>query len=105
MYEIKAQSFHAGDIVAFGQSDGADIEWRILAVDGKEALITSADPRNILSRGYVLVTDDRGKVMKTAGRAYVGERIGVRFSDGALRATVSDVWREDADGAQSAATA
>jgi len=41
MYEIKAQSFHAGDIVAFGQSDGADIKWRILAVDGKEALITA----------------------------------------------------------------
>lgn len=63
----------------------------------KEALITSADPRNILSRGYVLVTDDRGKVLKTAGRVRVGDRIGVRFSDGALRAQVSEVWREDGD--------
>ncbi len=61
----------------------------------KEARIASADPRAILSRGYVLVTDDRNRILKTVERVGVGSRIGVRFSDGALRAHVSEVWRED----------
>ena len=63
----------------------------------KEARIASADPRTILSRGYVLVTDDRNRLLKTVERVSVGSRIGVRFSDGALRASVSDVYREDRD--------
>ena len=57
----------------------------------KEALIKASDPRNILSMGYALVTGRDGKVLKSAAPVAVGDRIGVRFADGAVRATVEDV--------------
>ena len=57
----------------------------------KETVIASADPRTILSRGYVLVTDGKGRVLKSARKVAPGERIGVRFSDGSLQADVREV--------------
>lgn len=57
----------------------------------KETVIASADPRTILSRGYVLVTDKKGRVVKSARKVAPGERIGVRFSDGSLQADVREV--------------
>ena len=57
----------------------------------KEALIAKSDPRSILRLGYVLVTGEDGKVLKTVARVRAGDRIGVRFADGALTATVDDV--------------
>ena len=60
-----------------------------------ESRIAGADPREILSRGYVLVTGADNRVLKSAGRVHVGERIGVRFSDGHLRATVNEVATEE----------
>lgn len=67
------------------------------AVALREALISAADPRAILSRGYVLVTGRDNKVLKTASRVGVGDRIGVRFADGSLTARVEDVSRTDND--------
>ena len=63
----------------------------------QEALIAASDPRKILSMGYVLVTGDDNKVLKTAEGVRLGERIGVRFSDGTLRATVTEVRSEHQD--------
>ena len=57
----------------------------------KETVIASVDPRTILSRGYVLVTDGKGRVLKSARKVAPGERIGVRFSDGFLQADVREV--------------
>ncbi len=67
------------------------------AVALREALISAADPRAILSRGYVLVTGRDNKVLKTASRVGVGDRIGVRFADGSLTARVEDVSQKDND--------
>ena len=67
------------------------------AVALREALISAADPRAILSRGYVLVTGRDNKVLKTASRVGVGDRIGVRFADGSLTARVEDVSQTDND--------
>lgn len=53
-------------------------------VDVLEASILGADPRRILSRGYALVTDDRGVVLKTAKGKKPGDGIRVVFSDGSL---------------------
>jgi exonuclease VII large subunit len=60
-------------------------------MDLKEAVIQASDPRKILSLGYALVTGKDGKVLKSAAPVGTGDRIGVRFSDGALSATVNDV--------------
>ena len=60
-----------------------------------EARIAGADPREILSRGYVLVTGKDNRLLKSTSRVSVGDRIGVRFSDGHLRATVNEVARDE----------
>ena len=63
----------------------------------KEAVINSSDPRKILSLGYVLVTGGDNKVLKTVDKVHVGDRIGVRFSDGSLTARVDEVYTEQVD--------
>lgn len=57
----------------------------------REARIKATDPRNILSLGYGLVTGKDRKVLKSVGQVQVGDRIGVRFQDGALSAQVEEV--------------
>ena len=60
----------------------------------KEALIGASDPRKILGLGYVLVTGKDNKVLKTVDRVAVGDRIGVRFSDGSLTAKVDEIYSD-----------
>ena len=76
---------------------GARLSQEVSALALKEALIKSSDPRNILSLGYVLVTGRDNKVLKTVERVHVGDRIGVRFSDGSLTAKVDEVYTEHID--------
>jgi exodeoxyribonuclease VII large subunit len=63
----------------------------------KEALIGASDPRKILGLGYVLVTGKDNKVLKTVDRVSVGDRIGVRFSDGSLTAKVDEIYSDRID--------
>ena len=58
------------------------------AVDMLESRIRSANPRNILSRGYTLVTDDAGVVLKSSKSVRKGEVIRVMFEDGTVEAVV-----------------
>ena len=53
--------------------------------------ITSADPRNILKRGYVLVSDERGVVVKSAGAFKRGDRMKLLFADGQVDADIIKV--------------
>jgi Exonuclease VII, large subunit len=76
---------------------GARISQEFSALALKEALIKASDPRNILGLGYVLVTGRDNKVLKSVDRVQVGDRIGVRFSDGALTAKVDEVYSERID--------
>jgi len=65
---------------------------KIAAMESRVALMESrikaADPRIILTRGYTLVTDAEGRVLKQAKGVNTGDRIGVMFSDGKFNATV-----------------
>ena len=70
---------------------GARIDRARAALDLKEALIKASDPRKILSMGYALVTGGDGKVLKSAAPVAAGDRIGIRFADGTIRATVDSV--------------
>ena len=72
---------------------GARIDRARAALDLKEALIKASDPRKILSMGYALVTGGDGKVLKNVAPVAAGDRIGVRFADGTIRATVDSVKR------------
>ncbi len=58
------------------------------AVDMIAARIRSADPRAVLSRGYALVADARGVVLKSSSGLGSGDRITVLFEDGKINATV-----------------
>ena len=54
-----------------------------------EARIGASDPRNILSRGYALVTDSAGRIVKSAAPVSVGDALQIRYSDGKLNCTVN----------------
>lgn len=53
-----------------------------------ESRIHSADPRNVLSRGYSLVTDAAGVVVKSAEGLRPGDRIRILFKDNSIDAVV-----------------
>jgi len=70
---------------------GARIDRALAALALQEALIKASDPRKILSLGYALVTGRDGKVLKSAAPVASGDRIGVRFADGTIRAKVEGI--------------
>ncbi|MCF0174823.1 MAG: exodeoxyribonuclease VII large subunit [Bacteroidales bacterium] len=53
-----------------------------------ESRIHSADPRNILSRGYILATDAKGKIVRKAGEVHKGDKLNILFSDGKITTKV-----------------
>lgn len=69
-------------------------------VEVLESRIAGADPRRILSRGYALVVDDGGVVMKNAAGHSAGDNVKVMFADGTLdcRVTGIQLKQEDNDG-------
>ena len=69
-------------------------------VDVLESRIAGADPRRFLSRGYALVVDDGGVVMKNAAGHSAGDNVKVMFADGTLdcRVTGIQLKQEDNDG-------
>lgn len=60
-----------------------------------ETRIRSADPRNILRRGYVLVLDNDGKVARSAVGMKPGDRISLMYHDGTLGCDVRTVSVQD----------
>lgn len=57
-------------------------------LDLLDSRVRSADPRSVLSRGYVLVSDSRGVLLKSAGKVAVGDKIEITFGDGSIVASV-----------------
>lgn len=53
-----------------------------------QSRIKSADPRAVLSRGYALVTDEKGVVLKSSRCVQKGDRIRILFEDGRIEATI-----------------
>ena len=53
--------------------------------------IEAADPRKILDRGYALVVDAEGVIMKGVTGRRAGDRVSVMFTDGTLHAEVVSV--------------
>ena len=54
------------------------------------ARITAADPRSVLSRGYTLVTDSNGVVLKSAAGLDVDDKVKIFFSDGKVSAAITE---------------
>lgn len=57
-------------------------------LDNLEQRIKAADPRQILSKGYTLITNEKGVVIKSAKDAKIGEKITILFEDGKVTAEV-----------------
>lgn len=55
------------------------------------AALDAMSPLKVLSRGYAVVTDSSGRILTSAGQAASGDRLRIRFSDGALEARVTSV--------------
>lgn len=53
-----------------------------------ETRIKAADPRNVLSRGYTLLTNSAGVVLKSAESVSKGDEITIYLSDGQIKAKV-----------------
>jgi exodeoxyribonuclease VII large subunit len=50
--------------------------------------LETLSPLAILQRGYALVFDESGKLVKDAGKVKAGEEISARLARGEIRATV-----------------
>ena len=55
------------------------------------AKLDAMSPLKVLSRGYSMTTDGEGILLKSVSAVSVGDRIAVRFSDGAALAEVQEV--------------
>ena len=54
-----------------------------------EARLRAADPLGALDRGFVLAFDGRGRILRRAGDAAVGQGIALQFRDGRVEAEVT----------------
>ncbi len=59
------------------------------------AHLTQLSPLKILDRGYAIVTDAGGRVVKDAGQAPAGSEVGVRLARGRIAAKVLDSRRAE----------
>ena len=59
------------------------------AVQRLETRIAAADPRRLLERGYTLITDSKGVLLKRAADVQTGAEISVLYPDGTLKCTVN----------------
>lgn len=53
--------------------------------------LEALNPLSIISRGYSVVTDTSGRVVKTVSHIFEGDRLNIRFSDGEVQADVKKV--------------
>ena len=56
-----------------------------------ETGIRTADPRNVLSQGYVLASDKKGNLLRKASSRAAGDDFVLRFSDGLWDCSINDV--------------
>lgn len=68
----------------------ADLARRKSALGVLAARLQGLDPTAVLARGYSIVTDGSGRIVKNAESVELGGQIGVRLASGYLRARVED---------------
>ena len=68
----------------------ADLARRRGALGVLEARLRGLDPTAVLARGYSIVTDGAGQIVKNAESVELGSQIGVRLASGYLRARVEE---------------
>ena len=56
-----------------------------------EAALNSSHPRNVLARGYSMITDDAGTVISKTSELIVGQDVILALADGSAKATVDEI--------------
>jgi exodeoxyribonuclease VII large subunit len=75
-------------LAALAAATRADLQRRHARVDGLQGRLQALSPLNILERGYALVFDASGNLVKDAARVRSGDEIRARVQRGEIRATV-----------------
>ena len=52
-------------------------------------IIKSIDPQNVLDRGYSLITNMEGNIIKDSAQIYEGEEITAKLAEGSFKAKVN----------------
>ena len=77
------------------QSFRALIEEKKALLDRQEAKLKALSPQNVLSRGYSMLLDERGKVLESIEDVNKGQRVYTRLKDGIITAEVLDTAKGD----------
>ena len=70
----------------------ADETTRLAVLDTS---LNSSNPRNVLHRGYSMITDKSGEVISKTGDLIEGQQIILALADGIAKATVDDIEKGD----------
>jgi exodeoxyribonuclease VII large subunit len=94
--DIDRRSGDVGDLVARARrSLGAGLDRAADDVVHLLARVRSLSPAATLERGYAVVQDAEGRVLRAAAGVQVGAVIGVRLASGKLSATVASAYSDD----------
>ncbi|HEV7903264.1 MAG TPA: exodeoxyribonuclease VII large subunit, partial [Pyrinomonadaceae bacterium] len=74
---------------------GARLDERRARLEVAVASLDALSPLNVLGRGYALVQDARGRVLRSSRSVRVGERVRVRLAEGQLVCRVEEVEDEN----------
>lgn len=69
------------------------IRKRRAALDASERLLMNVDPRRLLGRGYAIVRDGSGRIVKDAKHVDIGAKVDVQLGTGGLVADVTGIHR------------
>lgn len=72
------------------------IEQHRSQLDSWKLAIRSADPQNILARGFAIVLDDNDQIIMTVEDIDQGEPLGIRLKDGKIRVRTEGIEQHDA---------
>jgi len=66
---------------------------RLMGIDGQ---LHSLSPLAVLQRGYALVLDEQGAVIRSTGQLTAGQRVRTRMDDGSFTSQVEEIRPVDA---------
>jgi exodeoxyribonuclease VII large subunit len=69
------------------------LDQRRQRLDGLVKLLDAVSYKNILERGFAIVTDSEDRIVKSAGQVRPGEELAIRVSDGTIGVTVGGAPR------------
>ena len=58
---------------------------------GLTAALDAMSPLKVLTRGYAIATDSRGRLLRSVAQVKAGDSIELRLSDGGLQAVVKNI--------------